>query len=149
MISPSTGERGLRERNCCLGATLEIRAPSLAARRTFKLRTPTEVEPLEPPAPPNGQEHFAIDQVVVLNDDANSDERLRTCTEGGDLQIRGVRRKLLNTPLCCGDGPGVERGGCVCIAMSLCAQRGVRYHVQGLRCKVQGAKHSVGRGEAR
>ena len=51
---------------------------TLAARRTGEITAPTEVESLEPPAPPNGQERIAIDQVIVLNDDANGDERLRT-----------------------------------------------------------------------
>ena len=59
-----------------------------------------EIETLEPPAPTDDFEHIAIDQHVVFNADALSDERLRTCAEGDDLLIRGVCRKRLDAPLC-------------------------------------------------
>ena len=74
---------------------------------TFNVRAPHELQRLEPPAPEDGLDRsIVIDQIVVFNADAVSDERLSACAEVDDVLVRGVRRKHLDAPLRCGDGVG-------------------------------------------
>ena len=73
---------------------------------TFCVRAIDDLQRLEPPAPADGFERIVIDQIVVFDADAMSDERLSTCAEVDDVLARGVRRKHLDAPLRRGDGGG-------------------------------------------